>query len=73
MRDRSKLVELMLIWEAYLHLPEMEVKHVKKLDKKHRHIMYLIRKVAPRTKGMGLKVMKFHAILHLTNQSCSCP
>ena len=64
-RGWSKLVELLLIWEAYLHLPEMEVKHVKKLEKKHRHIMYWIRKVAPRSKGMGLKLMKFHAILHL--------
>ena len=53
------------IWEAFLHLPEMEVNHIKKLDKHRRHIMYWIRKVAPRTKGMGLKLMKFHAILPL--------
>ena len=64
-RDWSMLVELLLVWEAYLHSPEMQVRHVKKLEKKHRHIMYLIRKVAPRVKGMGLKLMKFHAILHL--------
>ncbi len=63
--DWSMLVELLLVWEAYLHSPEMQVRHVKKLEKKHRHIMYLIRKVAPRVKGMGLKLMKFHAILHL--------
>jgi hypothetical protein len=59
------LLELLLVWEAYLNLDEMTVHHVRKLRKKHRHIMYLIRKVAPRVKGMGLKLMKFHAILHL--------
>ena len=64
-QDWSHLLELLLVWEAYLNNDEMKVKHVKKLEKKHRHIMYLIRKVAPRVKGMGLKLMKFHAMLHL--------
>ncbi len=43
----------------------MKVSHVRKLDAKHRYIMYLIRRVANRVQGMGLKVVKFHAILHL--------
>ena len=29
--------------------------------------MYQIQKVAYRTEGMGLKLMKYHAIIHLTN------
>ena len=39
--------------------------NVKRLEKKHRFIMYLMRKIAQRNKGMGLKLMKFHAILHI--------
>ena len=63
--DWQLLVELLLEWEAYLCLPEMKLKHVKRLDKKHRYIMYIMKKVAKRTKGMGLNIMKFHGIVHL--------
>ena len=63
--DWILLVELMLEWESYLNEPVMEVKHVKRLEKKHRFIMYIMRKVAQRTKGMGLKLVKFHMILHI--------
>ena len=63
--DWLLLVELLLEWEAYLCLPKMKKKHVKRLDKKHRYIMYIMKKVAKRSKGMGLNLMKFHAITHL--------
>ena len=63
--DWILLVELMLEWESYLNEPQMCLKHVKRLEKKHRFIMYIMRKVAQRTQGMGLKLMKFHAILHI--------
>ncbi len=63
--DWLLLVELMLEWEAYLCEPRMLRKHVKRLGQKHRYIMYIFRKVAQRTTGMGLKIMKFHAILHM--------
>ena len=43
----------------------MKVKHVKWLDRKHRYIMYVMKKVAQRSTGMGLNIMKFHAIIHL--------
>ena len=65
MDDWILLVELMLEWESYLNEPLMYVKHVKRLEKKHRFIMYIMRKVAQRSKGMGLKLVKFHMILHL--------
>ena len=55
----------MLEWESFLNLPRMYKSHVKRLGKKHRFIMYIMRKVAQRNKGMGLKLMKFHAILHI--------
>jgi hypothetical protein len=43
----------------------MQKKHVKRLGRKHKYLMYIIRNVAKRTTGMGLKLMKFHAVLHL--------
>ena len=58
------LVETLLQWEAHLCPPQMKLKNVKRLDKKHRHIMHLMKKVAKRTKGMGLNVIKFHATVH---------
>ncbi len=63
--DWSMLVELLLLWEAYLLEPEMVVRDVKKLELKNRYIMYLMRQVANRKKGMGLKLVKFHGVLHL--------
>lgn len=63
--DWILLVESMLEWESYLNEPRMQVKDVKRLEKKHRYIMYIMRKVAQRTKGMGLKLLKFHTILHI--------
>ena len=44
--DWILLVELMLEWESYLNEPRMYLKHVKRLEKKHRFIMYIMRKVA---------------------------
>jgi hypothetical protein len=64
-RDWLLLVETLLQWEAYLNLDQMEKKHVVRLKRKHRFIMFLLKKVGNRTKGMGFKVMKFHAIIHL--------
>jgi len=40
---------------------------VHKAKTKHRRIMYLMRKVAARTSGMGLKFMKFHGILDMAD------
>lgn len=63
--DWIMLLETMLTWESYLNEPRMQLKHVKRLDRKHRYIMYLFRKVAQRQTGMGLKLLKFHSIIHL--------
>ena len=63
--DWLLLVELLLEWEAFLCQETMKVKHVKRLDRKHRHLMHVMKKVAQRTTGMGLNIMKFHAITHL--------
>ena len=64
-RDWILLVETMLQWEAFMKLDQMEKNHVERLKKKHRFLMYLLKKVGNRTEGMGMKFMKFHAIVHL--------
>jgi hypothetical protein len=63
--DWILLVETMLQWEAYLNLPQMEKRHVHRLKKKHVYLLYLLKRVGNRQKGMGFKIMKFHAVLHL--------
>ena len=63
--DWSLLIESLLQWEAFLKSEEMLLSDVKKLEKKNRFIMYLIRTIANRSSGMGLNVIKFHAIVHL--------
>lgn len=63
--DWALLVETLLCWETYLKLDRMELKHVKRLKQKHRYLMYLIKKIMLRTKGVGFKFMKFHGILHM--------
>ena len=50
----------------------MYLKDVKRLKKKHRYIMYIMRKVAQRTAGMGLKLLKFHTILHIWEDILQC-
>lgn len=67
-QDWTMLVELLLLWEAYLCLPEMEVRSLRKLERKTRYLMYLMRKVAPREEGVHWKVMKFHALLHIVEE-----
>ena len=64
-RDWLLLVETLLEWEAFLCEPEILILHLMKLDKKNRFIMYLLKKVIRRSEGMGLKLMKIHAITHL--------
>lgn len=63
--DWIMLVETLLMWEHWLKSDVISLDHVQKARKKHQYIMYLIRKVGNRTEGMGLKIMKYHAISHL--------
>ena len=65
--DWALLLEMLLILEAYLNEPVMETRDVKKLLQGIRYIMYLVRQVAPRQKGMGLKFLKFHVLLHIVD------
>jgi hypothetical protein len=65
LKDCSVLVETMLEWEEWLKSNCMEKKHVQAAKQKHQCIMYLIKKVGNCTKGMGLKLIKFHGIIHM--------
>ena len=67
MRDWALLLEMWLLLEAYLNLPEMEVRDLKLLDKGIRYIMYLTRMVAQREEGVGYKILKFHTLLHIVD------
>ena len=64
-KDWLLMVEMLLEWEAYLCEPRMKVRHVRRMMRKNRFIMHVIRKVARRVEGMGLKIFKFHAIVHM--------
>ena len=70
-RDWILLVETMLQWEAFLKLDQMKKKHVERLKKKHRFIMFLLKKVGNRTEGMGMKIIKFHSIIHMASDIVS--
>jgi len=63
--DWIVLVETLLQWEEWLKSEQMATKDVRRAKEKHLYIMYLLRVVANRTKGMGLKIMKFHGIMHM--------
>ena len=65
MDDWAELCEILLAWEAFLCQSEMSVRSVSRLSSRNRFIMWMIKKVAGRKKGMGLKIMKFHAIVHM--------
>lgn len=65
--DWLLLVETLLGWIQWLKSDKMELRHVKASAWKHRYIMHLIKKIMNRTKGMGMRFVKFHIISHLTS------
>ena len=63
--DWILMVETLLQWEAYLTQEEIKMSDVHRLRRKHRFIMYLMRRVAKRQEGMRMNFVKFHLIIHL--------
>ena len=43
--DWQTLVETLLQWEQWLISDKLHVKHVKMSEQKHRHLMYLMKKL----------------------------
>jgi len=65
LKNWQMMAETLLEWEAFLKLEEVDMQVVKRLNLKHKHLMHLCANVIKRDKGMGMKFVKFHAILHL--------
>ena len=65
--DWIMLVETLLQWEMWLKSDELPRNEVINAENKHRYIMYLVKKVGRRNQGMGMKVAKFHQIMHIAD------
>ena len=63
--DWQMLLERLMQWEMWLKSDKLRTNHVARAKTKHRYLMFLIRKIGNRTAGMGLKIVKFHAIMHM--------
>ena len=59
------LLERLMQWEMWLESATLRTNHVSRAKTKHRYLMFLIRKIGNRMAGMGLKIVKFHAIVHM--------
>ena len=65
--DWIMLVETLLQWEMWLKSDELPRNEVINAENKHRYIMHLAKKVGRRSQGMGMKVAKFHQIMHIAD------
>lgn len=65
--DWQLLLETMLGWIMWLKSKCLQRKHVKAAEWKHRYLMYLMKRVLRRTEGMGMKIPKFHQMLHIAH------
>ena len=65
--DWQLLLDTLLQWEEWLKSSKLDIEHVKAAQHKHRYIMYLIKKVGRRSEGMGLKISKYHGIVHMAD------
>ena len=67
-RDWQYLFETLLQFEMWMRKESMKKDLVIRCKKKFRYLMALYRKVVNRTKGMGLKFVKFHGLLHIPQE-----
>ena len=65
MDDWQNLLEMLLEWEMWLKSESLDASLVQRAERKHRYLMYFLKKVADRTGGMGWKITKYHTIMHL--------
>ena len=68
-QDWKLLIETLLQWEMWLKSNKMKISDAIKAQAKHRVIMHLIKKIGKRVEGMGLKIIKFHGITHLADDT----
>ena len=60
-----ELIELQLMWEAWLNSKELSVSDVEKSEVKIREIMQMEKEMWKREKGMGCKTFNFHGSTHV--------
>jgi hypothetical protein len=70
-KDWIMLLETMLEWEMWLKQENMKVSEVKRSKAKNRVVLKLIKAIGRRKTGMGLKLMKFHVVVHLADDILS--
>jgi hypothetical protein len=63
--DWIMLLESLIQWEVWLRQPSMKTSEIHRAKRKHKFMMALFKKIVRRQEGMGLKITKFHVILHL--------
>ena len=63
--DWQLTIEMLLQWRMWLKQDKLSRELVIRAKRKFRYLMALIRKVVHREKGMGMKIVKFHAIMHI--------
>ena len=66
-QDWISLLELLLMWESWLSLDEMEVEHIVRSEIKVRELMDIEMFVGKREKGMKFKTNNFHACVHVAD------
>ena len=64
-RDWSKCLEMLLMFEQWLNQDELKAKSVERAKVKVKEVMAMVCKVANRTKGMGDKRGVFHGLIHI--------
>jgi hypothetical protein len=65
--DWISMLETLLMWESWLKSDKISHNHVRCAQVKHRFIMHMVQSTTNRQAGMGLKIMKFHGIVHMAD------
>jgi hypothetical protein len=63
--DWIMLLECLIQWEVWLRQESIKTKELWRAKRKHQFMMGLFKKIVKRQAGMGMKLTKFHVILHL--------
>ena len=63
--DWIRVLGVLLGWLQWLKSPVMQKIHIEAARSRHRNLMYMIKTTLRRAKGMGMKIIKFHMILHI--------
>ena len=63
--DWQMLLEHLMQWEMWPKSSTLRTNHVSRAKTKHHYLMFLIQKIDNKTARIGLKIVKFHAIMHM--------